>query len=80
MNKFFKESRIGKPEQTITKRDTSGARIKALICLNANTPNNNKAINNTKIPKFITKIAPLRLYYFFKSTIQGVGIHLVKIN
>ena len=52
MKRFFKESRIGKPEQTITNTDTSGARIKALICLNANNPNNNKAINKTKLMIF----------------------------
>ena len=42
---------------------TNGARINALICLNANKPNKIKAATNTKIPKFITKLAPLRLYY-----------------
>jgi hypothetical protein len=53
MNKFFKLSRIGMPEQMITKEVTRGARIKALICLKANKPNKMIAMTNTKICIFI---------------------------
>ncbi len=47
MKAVFRLSRIG-PEQTITKMVTNGARINALICLNANKPNKIKAATNTK--------------------------------
>ena len=53
INKFFKLSRIGMPEQMITKEVTRGARIKALICLKANKPNKMIAMTNTKICIFI---------------------------
>ena len=42
---------------------TNGAKINALICLNANKPNKINAATNTKIPKLITNWPPLRLYY-----------------
>ena len=54
MKAVFKLSRIGRPEHTITKMVTSGARINALICLKASKPNKIKASNKTNMPKFIT--------------------------
>ena len=37
----------------MTKMETSGARIRALTCIKASTPNRIKAANRTTIPRFI---------------------------
>ena len=63
MNEFNKVSRTGSLKHKITNILTRGARISALSCLNARTPNNISATIKIMMLKSIAALPPFYLKY-----------------